>query len=118
MSNGSIRKGTIVMVDVPYLDATQTVRRPALVVADTSRMLDVIIAAITSRIRNPLPSTHYVIDHSHSDWAASGLRLDSVVRCARLFTVSNASLHRTLGQLTPATMLQIDDCLKVALGIS
>ena len=61
MSYGTVQKGDVVMVDVPYLDGTGTVRRPAVVVSDTSQMLDVIIAGITSRIREPLPPTHYVI---------------------------------------------------------
>ncbi|MDA1013210.1 MAG: hypothetical protein O3A00_02020 [Planctomycetota bacterium] len=39
MSNGTVTRGDIVMVDVPYLDATRTVRRPALIVSDTSQML-------------------------------------------------------------------------------
>jgi mRNA interferase MazF len=118
MSNGTLRKGDVVMVDVPYLDATGTVRRPALVVSDTGQMLDVIIAGITSRIREPLPPTHYVIDRTHPDWTASGLRLDSAVRCDRLFTVHHASIHRTIGQLSWATMQLIDECLKRAFRIA
>jgi len=51
MSSLTVTKGDVVLVDVPYLDATQSVRRPALVVSDSSQMLDVIIAGITSRIR-------------------------------------------------------------------
>lgn len=118
MTSGSVNKGDVVLVDVPYLDAIRSVRRPALVVCDPSQMLDVIIAGITSRIRTPLPATHYVIDGKHPDWKASGLRLDSAIRCDRLFTVHHANIHRTLGSLSSATMLQVDDCLKAAFGIS
>jgi len=88
MNRSSVARGAIVLMDVPYLDATQTVKRRALVVGDPNQSLDVIIAAITSRVRTPSPSTHYIVDQSHSDWSASGLRLDSVVRCDRLFTAS------------------------------
>lgn len=118
MSNRKVSRGEVVMVDVPYLDATRTVRRPALIVGDPDHMLDVIIAAITSRIRDPLPSTHFLIDSNHPDWAASGLRLDSVVRCDRLFTVHHDQLHRTLGALTPTTMSDVNDVLRVALAIT
>jgi mRNA interferase MazF len=118
MSSRSVSKGDVVLVDVPYLDAVRSVRRPALVVCDTSQMLDVIIAGITSRIRSPLPLTHCVLDSNHPDWSASGLRLDSAIRCDRLFTVAHANIHGKLGQLSAATMQQIDDSLKVALGIS
>ena len=105
------------MVDVPYLNGSQTVRRPAIVVSDTSQMLDVIIAGVTSRIRQPLPPTHYRFDQQHIDWKASGLRLDSAIRCDRLFTIDHASIHRTIGQLSAATLQQVDLCLKRALAI-
>ena len=118
MSRNSIVKGVIVLVDVPYLDAGRTVRRPALTIGDTKQSLDVIIAAISSRIRHPLPVTHYLIGQQHADWAASGLRLDSVIRCDRLFTVAHASIHRTLGRLSPATLAQVDDLVKISLGIA
>jgi mRNA-degrading endonuclease toxin of MazEF toxin-antitoxin module len=118
MSNGPLVRGIVALVEIPYLDATQAVKRPALVVSDTSQMLDVIVAGITSRIRNPLPATHYVIDRRHRDWAASGLRLNSAVRCDRLFTVEHAQILRTLGSLSPATMVEIDALLKRALGMA
>lgn len=117
MSNAAVQRGDVVLVDIPYLDAQQSVRRPALVVSDCSQMLDVIIAGITSRIRNPLPATHFVIARNHPDWRSSGLRLDSVVRCDRIFTVAHASIHRVLGQLSPAAMTDIELRLKQALGI-
>ena len=110
MGSLTVTKGDVVLVDVPYLDATQSVRRPALVVSDSSQMLDVIIAGITSRIRAPLPPTHYVVDRKHPDWSASGLRLVSAIRGDRLFTVETASIQRVLGRLSPATMLAVDQC--------
>jgi mRNA interferase MazF len=118
MSSLRIRKGTVVLVDIPYLDATHSVKRPALVICDPGQILDVIVAGITSRIRNPLPATHYAITRSHSDWTTSGLRLDSAVRCDRIFTIEHADMHRILGQLSPTTVLEIDERLKRALGIS
>ncbi|MBW3541147.1 MAG: type II toxin-antitoxin system PemK/MazF family toxin [Planctomycetes bacterium] len=105
------------LVDVPYLDATAAVRRPALVVSDSSQMLDTIIAAVTSRIRDPLPPTHYVIDSSHPDWKPSGLRLPSAIRCDRLFTIDDDAVQKTLGHLSDATMLGISHLLRIALAI-
>jgi mRNA interferase MazF len=117
MSKARVDKGDVVTVDVPYLDASRTVRRPALVVSDCSQMLDVIIAAITSRVRDPLPPCHYVIDRRHPDWRASGLRLDSTIRCDRLFTVQAAQIYRHLGSLSAQTVAEIDDLMKRALRL-
>ena len=118
MSDRQIRKGDVVMVDIPYLDATHAVRRPAVVVCDPNQMLDVIIAGVTSRIRKPLPPTHYVINRGHADWAASGLRLDSAIRCDRIFTVEHSNIHRVVGHLSDSTILEIDQRLKRAMGIA
>jgi mRNA interferase MazF len=118
MSSGRVDKGDVVLVDIPYLDAKQVVKRPALVISDSSQMLDIVVAGITSRIRAPLPPTHYVIDNSHADWQASGLRLTSAIRCDRIFTVEHVSIHRVLGRLTPPTLLDLDRRLKLALGIA
>jgi mRNA interferase MazF len=118
MSKARVDKGTVVLVDIPYLNAMQSVRRPALIVSDASQLLDVIVAGITSRIRTPLPPTHFVIDNNHPDWRSSGLRLVSAVRCDRLFTVEPSAIQRVLGQLSPATILEIDKRLKLVMGIS
>jgi mRNA-degrading endonuclease toxin of MazEF toxin-antitoxin module len=58
-----------------------------------------------------------VIDQNHPNWSASGLRLDSAIRCDRLFTVAHANIHRKIGQLSAASQQQIEDRLKVAFGI-
>jgi len=107
----------VVLVDVPYLDATHSVKRPALVICDPTQMLDIIIAGITSRIRNPLPPTHYVVSRAHPDWKSSGLKLESAVRCDRIFTVEHREIHRTIGCLSSTTMDEIDRNIKLALGM-
>lgn len=118
MSKTRVDKGDVVLVDVPYLDASRTVRRPAMVVSDASQMLDVIIAAVTSRVRDPLPPCHYALDRQHADWKASGLRTDSVVRCDRLFTIEGTQIQRHLGSLSGTTMAEIDDLLRLALRLT
>jgi mRNA-degrading endonuclease toxin of MazEF toxin-antitoxin module len=112
MNSPRVNKVDVVMVDVPYLDANRSIVRPVLVVCDTSQLLDVIIAAMSSRIRDPLPPAHYVINRAHRDWTASGLRLNSVVRCDRVFTIHDSHIHQKLGSLSPQTIAEIDAVLK------
>lgn len=112
-----VKLGDVVLVEIPYLDATHAVKRPALVISDSSQLLDVIVAGITSRIRTPLPPAHYVVDRTHADWAVSGLRLDSAVRCDRLFTVEESAIERVIGSLSPTTMLEIQTRLKCVMGM-
>lgn len=118
MSNQTIDRGEVVLVKVPYLDASASARRPALVVCDPSLMRDVVIAAISSRIRSPLPALHYLVNQNHPDWSTSGLRLASVIRCDRLFTIERGDIHKRIGSLAPSTMQHIGDLLKAGLGIT
>jgi mRNA interferase MazF len=115
-----MRRGDIVLVRVPYLDGTAHRRRPALIVQDdrlNRGLSHTVIAAISSNISRAAQPEKLLIDPNHPDWVASGLRLPSVVRCERLFTIEQADVDRVLGRLSNATMLQIDACLKAALGI-
>jgi mRNA interferase MazF len=48
----------------------------------------------------------------------SGLLTDSVISCINLATIEQARLDRTIGSLPPSVMAQVDNCLKVALGLA
>ena len=47
----------------------------------------------------------------------AGIRATSAINCSNLFTVSEQLLRRKIGQMPPHVMLQINECLKAALGI-
>jgi hypothetical protein len=57
------------------------------------------------------------IDVTTPDGQATGLIRDSVVSCLALATVYADAVDQTLGSLSPAMVHQLDDCLKVALGL-
>ena len=61
--------------------------------------------------------TRYAIDETHPDWSASGLKLPSAVKCEHLYTFHKQRVLRTIGDLSAATMLQINDCLKSSLEL-
>jgi mRNA-degrading endonuclease toxin of MazEF toxin-antitoxin module len=85
---------------------------------NNGRLLDTIVAIITSNTgRATREPTQFMIDPAHPDWAASGLRLASVVKCEHLYTFHKQRVLRTLGQFSAATMLQVNDCLKASLEL-
>jgi mRNA interferase MazF len=118
----NVARGSIVMVDFPYSDRTGSTVRPALVVQDDglNRQLDdTILAMITSSRRRMIgAATQLLIERSHPDFTASGLRLDSVIQCENLVTIDQALILRVIGSLSAATMQEIDICLKIALAIA
>jgi mRNA interferase MazF len=121
MSSMPVHRGDVVMVDFPYSDRTGSTVRPALVVqADrlNHQIDDTIVAMITSSRRRVVGSPSQLeITSNHADFAASGLRMDSLIQCENLLTVDQNFILRTIGRLSKSTMQQIDDCLKVTLGI-
>ncbi len=116
-----VRRGEVVLVDVPYRDHTGSKVRPALVVqsdAWNQRLDDTILALITSsRHRRVGAATQFVIDITTPEGQHTGLRLNSVIQCENLLTYDQALILRVLGHLSATSVEQINACLKAALGI-
>jgi mRNA interferase MazF len=114
-----VHRGDVVIVDFYPTDPNARVR-PALVVQnnrDNARMQRTIVAQITSNISRAREDTQHLVDTTHSDWAASGLRLPSAVNAANLATVPRDHVTHVIGALSAATMQRVDACLRAALGL-
>ena len=116
-----MKRGDVVLIDFPFTTGSGSKKRPALVVQcdrNNARLQDTIVAIVTSNItRASHEPTQYTIDPSHPDWKASGFRLPSVVKCEHLYTFHQQRVLRTIGQLSAATMLEINECLKSSLEL-
>src|SRR5262249_56389686 len=103
----NVRRGDVVLVDYPYAAGGGTKRRPVLVIQndrDNQRLLNTIVAQITSTTRRSQEPTQLLIEVTTPDGQQSGLRLDSVVNCVNLATVAKDRIVRRLGCLSPALM--------------
>jgi mRNA-degrading endonuclease toxin of MazEF toxin-antitoxin module len=58
-----------------------------------------------------------LIDVTTTNGQRTGLSRRSMVKCENLYTLPEASVLRTIGQLSPALMRQVDDALKVSLQL-
>lgn len=117
----TLLRGQIHLVDYPFTDGSGTKARPALIVQndlDNARLLNTIVVQITGLTRRALEPTQYLIELSTLAGMQSGLILDSVVNCANLCTLHHSRIIRLLGSLPPASMADIEGCLKAALAIS
>lgn len=115
-----MKRGDVVLVDFPFTTGSGSKKRPALVVQcdkNNARLTDTIVAIITSNLATAHEVTQYVIDPTHPDWPASGLKLASVVKCEHLYTFHQHRIVRTIGNLSATTMTQINDCLKASLEL-
>lgn len=116
-----MRRGDIVIVDFPFSDRTGSRVRPALVVQadDLNRSLDdTVLVMITSSSRRVVGhASQLLVDSAHPDYQRAGFKTDSLIQCNILLTLDQALILKTIGSLSGATMLQVDACLKSAMGM-
>ncbi len=109
-------RGDVVLVDFPFSDASASKRRPALVVqSDSVVSVDTIIVPITSNIARA-SATRLVVDPV--DEGNSGLKMVSAIACEGLFSLHRSLIVRTIGSLSSAAMIEVDNRLKTALGLT
>src|SRR5438094_9248871 len=111
----NVQRGDVVLVDYPYAAGGGTKVRPVLVIQndrDNQRLLNTIVAQITSLTRRALEPTQLLIEIATPAGRHSGLRQDSVVNCVNLLTLDKGKVLRKLGSLPASDMQKINDCLK------
>lgn len=103
-------QGDIVLVSFPLTDLSSSKVRPAIVVSgiDVNNTDDVILAAITTNLRND--GFSFPIDNSH---LTKPMQKQSEVRCHKLFTCDQTSIHKTITKLSKS---QIDKLTKIIKG--
>jgi mRNA interferase MazF len=108
-------RGDVVFVPFQFTDKPVAKNRPAVIVSSaayhTSRR-EVVIAAITSRVREPL----FVGDHLIERWQDCGLIKPSVAT-GIIRTVKSSMITRTLGVMSERDMRAIEGRLAEALGL-
>lgn len=115
--DSSLKRGSVVLAIYPFTDLSSAKRRPALVVSASDRPgRDCILAFITSRTE-PIETTDLVLDSSDRDFAATGLHVQSSVRCGKLMTLDRSLLTGRLRRLSRRLMSEIDTRLKIALEL-
>lgn len=111
----TIRRGDIFLVDLePVRGSEQGKVRPALVVQnDVGNQYSptVIVAAITS-VTHPQFNVNVLIKAPEG-----GLKNDSLILLNQIRTVDRSRLGRYWGRVSAQTMAQVDDAIKISLGL-
>ena len=107
----------MVLASYLFTDLTAVRRRPALVVSASDRPGDdCILAFITSKTAN-VGVTDLLLDVADPDFAATGLRVPSVVRCGKLMTLNHRLLVGRIGYLSDRLLNEVNTRLRVALEL-
>jgi mRNA interferase MazF len=119
MANPSMTKGRVVLVPFPFDDLTAGKVRPAVCLTDPlGPYRHVVVAFISSQMPVSLTPTDVVLDPQRADFAATGLRVVSVLRLHRLVTLTTALIRRDLGKLSQAWQSEVTQKLAVLFGIT
>ena len=106
--------GDVVIVPFPFSGGMGIKKRPAVVISDQQYQKarrDIILLAVSSRIRDPLDYGDVVIQ----DWQEAGLLKTSILK-PLVFTFEQSSVLTQLGHLTPTDKMELDKLLKNIMG--
>lgn len=104
----------LVIVPFPFSDGITLKKRPAVVISSNQYQQsrpDVILLAITSRIRNPLGYGEAVIQ----DWQQAGLMKPSILKLL-VFSLETSRILMKLGTLTYGDRERLAEILQEIIG--
>ena len=116
MDESKIRRGDLFYADLsPVVGSEQGGLRPVLVIQNNignHYSPTVIIAAITAKISKPKMPTHVGIKGGEQ-----GVGRNSVILMEQIRTIDKQRLHDKIGRLDDQKMKQVDEALKVSIGL-
>ena len=103
-----MKPSDIVLIRFPQTDLQMGKLRPALVVAITpGQHADIVLVLISSRIYQAIPEFDEIIEASDEDFEATGLKVRSIVRLARIATVESSIVTGQLGVISDERLQRI-----------
>lgn len=114
LSTTGFEFGDVVLVAFPFTDQVRSKKRPAVIVNSTGYARarpDVILMAITSRLRQPVDFGEVPIQ----DWGSAGLLRASAIKPV-VFTTEQTLLSRRLGKLSTSDQQAVRDLITAIFG--
>jgi mRNA interferase MazF len=99
---GAPSVGDVVIIPFPYSDLSQSKRRPALVLAEAGRG-DFLLCQITSKQYGDL----HALPLKESDFLSGGIKRESFIRGAKLFTANEALILGVAGYLSHSKLSEV-----------
>ena len=120
MAQSLVKRGSVVLIRYPFTDLTGAKVRPALVVTPDQllpRLEDVLCLLISSAMPDDLLPTDFVLELGHPSFPTTGLKRRSVLRMHKLAFLHKALVLRVLGEGKQSLMSEVDQRLRLALGL-
>jgi mRNA interferase MazF len=114
-------RADVVLVPFPFVtNFTKAKARPAIVIQNdiaNKYSPNLILALISSAIPKKSYPFHYRIRGGSKMATQSGLDRDSIVKTEVIVTIPKASILKKIGSLPPEAMFEVNECLKISLGL-
>jgi mRNA interferase MazF len=120
MAQSIVKRGSVVLIRYPFKDLTGAKVRPALVLTPDHllpRLEDVLCLFISSAMPEELLPTDFMLDSGHPWFSKTGLKRRSVLRMHKLALLHKALVLRVLGEGDQALMHEVNQRLRLALGL-
>jgi mRNA interferase MazF len=120
MAQSIVQRGSVVLVRYPFTDLTGAKVRPALILTPDHllpRLEDVLCLFISSMMPEELLPTDFILEPGHAPFLQTGLKRRSVLRTHKLALLHKALVLRVLGAGDPSLMYEVNQRLRVALGL-
>lgn len=120
MAEKVITRGSIVLVSYPFTDLSGSKVRPAVLLTPKfllNKIDDILCLFISSIIPADLLPTDFILDVDHPAFSDTGLKYRSVFRSHKLARLDKSLVARILGKLNDELMEEINQRLRIAIGL-
>lgn len=117
----NVQRGDVLKARFPHASGGRGKKRPVVVVqadAYNQRLRHAVVAEVTGNLNDKDDPACLFIDSSTPDSHNTGLTRDCVISCYMLSLMSEERLRERIGRLSDQQIVELDNCLKAALGIS
>jgi mRNA interferase MazF len=105
-----MRIGVVALARVQQADGRMKLR-PVVILQVMPPFADCLVCAVSSQLHHECPGFDEIIDSSDGDFAASGLKVSSLIRLGLIATIPQSAIPGTLGVISPARLKRLRDRL-------
>lgn len=120
MAQSIIRRNSIVLIRYPFTDLQAVKVRPAVILTPNhllSQIDDVLCLFISSILPDKLLITDFILESEDPCFVQTGLKRTSVFRAHKLALLHKSLVIRNLGRVENNIMDEINQRLRIALGL-
>lgn len=112
-----LKKGVIVLIPFPFTSLSSHKVRPAVVVSQGLKGDDVVVVFISSQKPKKKESTDVWVSSASKGFAATGLKVDSVIRVAKIATLDKKIMLGAMGAVNKDIEKEIDEKIRLLFGL-